>query len=227
MSAQDFTSKYYFDPAELRILPKEHREYGLLLESTCGDLEYLASELLLFLGYTRPGTFLEFIDNELQPLISENEAAIRRELSQGNPIGKTIWRHHFLNITLRVIEEVEEGIVESFESLLEYNILEFASYLSFATSNIGRLAMAHAMCHEGLIDGIGSQYNLAFRGGVGGRNSGKVRKANARLQMTPEELRTEKAKWVSKSQPEREAARFLAEKYRCSTDYIRKYLNRP
>lgn len=227
MTEQYPPAKYYFDPSELKSLPHQYEAYGSLLQSAHDDLEYLATGTLEMLGYKLKGTFLHFKDKELQPLILQNNKSIEFEITQYSPKGDAIWRYHFLNISLRTIEEVEEGLVESLDNLFENNILEFITYLSSASSNIGRLALTHAMCSQGYIDGMGSQYNLVLSGELGGKKSGEARRANARLAMTPEELRTEKNAWVARGQPEREAARFLAVKYHCSTDYVRKYLNRP
>lgn len=215
-----------FNPTDLKILPNELQDFGNLLKSTFEEFDFFASQTLPHLGYTRPGSYRDFLENELTPLIAANELKIKKELTEIKPIGEEVWKHRILNITLRVIEDGHEGLTESFSKLIAGNIPDFISSLLHASSNLGRLAMTLAMCEEGLIQGIGGQHNQSFRGKVGGENSGKTRRVNALLPMTPEELRTEKANWTAKGHPDREAARFLANKYRCSTDYIRKHLNR-
>lgn len=226
MDIKKFRSTFFFNPTDLKILPNELENFGNLLKSTFEEFDFFVSQTLPQLGYTRPGTYRDFLEKELAPLIAANDLEIGKELSQSKPIGKEVWKYRILNITLRAIEDGQEGLSEAFAKLIDGNIPEFISSLAHASSNLGRLAMTHAMCVEGFIQGIGSQHNLSFRGKVGGENSGKARKANALLSMTPEELRIERENWISKGKPEREAARFLANKYHCSTDYIRKHLNK-
>lgn len=216
----------FFNPSELKRLPNEMHDFGKILKSIFNSFNFFASETLPQLGYTLPGNYCDFLENELAPLIAANDLEIKKELSHSQPIGKVVWQYRILNITLRVIEDGHEGLSESFEKLINGNIAEFISSLSHASSNLGRLAMTHAMCGEGFIQGIGSQHNKIFRGKVGGTNSGKTRAANALLPMTPEELRAEKEDWISKGHASRDAASFLANKYRCTPDHVRKHLNK-
>ena len=216
--------KPIFSLEMLSDLPTDLQKEGEKIGEVYRAIQNVSTNLCESLAIGTGKPYAKFLKLDINQLAIETSSHLTALSDEGGR-EKSYWYVFPEMMVLQTTINAHDSIDRAYGFLKTRDIADFAIWLSSAGSYFGELKLMQYLLGEGVLDRIGSIKSALSGAESGGKKSGETRRKQSTVP-TPDALKAARQLLIEAGKPPREIAAMLANKYRCTTDHIRKTLKR-